>query len=98
MLEYLCADESLTDKILKIATATGDKENDTLPELLKFLDIPGLRDSISSAVRALGFGPEADGIATALVVILALLWIIGATTGPKATDKTDGKTPDDQKK
>jgi hypothetical protein len=55
---------------------------DTLNKLLDGLDLSSIKGTISSVVRSVGFGPEADMIATVLVGAFVVLVVIGYTTGP----------------
>jgi hypothetical protein len=76
-------------------TGTGNGiGGDSLIKLLDGFDLGGARSAISGLVRALGFGAEADGIATFLIGFFVVLVIIGYAAGPKA-DATASK--DDKK-
>lgn len=56
--------------------AAGGTE-DTILKLLEGTDAGAMKGTISSAVRLLGFGPEADTIATVIVGILTVLMLVG---------------------
>lgn len=69
------------------STGTAD-----IDKILDSVDIVGARAAVSTMVRALGYGPEADAVATAVVGFVALMVVIGYVVGPKnegTTDKDD---------
>ena len=66
----------------------GGNSGDSLVKLLSDWDLSGAKTAISGLVRALGFGPEADGIATVILGIFILLVIIGYAAGP--SNRGDG--------
>jgi hypothetical protein len=60
------------------AASDGD-----LSKLLEGLDLSSIKATISGIVRSLGFGPEADMIATVLIGVFVVLVVIGYAAGPK---------------
>jgi hypothetical protein len=67
-------------------------EGDTLLKLLDGWDFTAAKGTISGLVRSLGFGPEADGIATVILGLFIFLVIIGYAAGPsnKSGGSSDG--------
>jgi hypothetical protein len=71
------------------------KEGDNLIGLLESFDLPGAKLAVSGLMRSLGFGPEADGIATVLIGLFVVLVLVGYAAGPKTTDHVGQKPPTD---
>lgn len=70
---------------------------DTFLKWLEGWDLPAAKSAVSGLVKALGFGPEAEGIAVFLIGFFVVLVIIGYAAGPKNSDKDVPKDAKDKK-
>lgn len=74
---------SFLSNTTRVFYADGSKPlEESLSEVLKTLDVVGLRTTISGLLQSLGFGPETESFATGVVVLLIVLVVIGYAAGP----------------
>lgn len=64
-------------------TGTGVEVGGDIVQLITGVDLGVAKTSVAIVVRALGFGPEADAIATVLVGIFAVIMVVGYIAGAK---------------
>jgi hypothetical protein len=75
--------------------ATGGND-DTLTKMLEGWDLTAVKGTISGVVRAVGFGPEADSIATAILGVFVVLVMIGYAAGPRNQGQENAGSKDDK--
>lgn len=78
--------------ILNGIVSVNSDGTDTIVKFIDSMELGAVKNVVVVVVRALGFGPEADGIATVIAGAIGALIVIGYATG---TSNTTGTGPAD---